>query len=132
MIRHWQPEDIPQIVVIEEQTQIAPWSVETFQKCFLSHYQGWVIEEDDEKISGFAVVSLQMGECHVLNICIKPPFQHQGAGIAYLEVRCSNSHAIRMYQRMGFSEVGQRKAYYPGIKEREDALVLALDLVNML
>lgn len=146
MIRHWQSEDIPAVILIEEKTQLAPWSLQTFEQCFVLNYLGWVLEEKST-IIGFAVASLQAGECHILNICIDPPFQNQGKGrelfahvlasakvcgaeIAYLEVRRSNVHAIRLYRKMGFSEVGQRKEYYPGTPRREDALVLALDLIN--
>jgi ribosomal-protein-alanine N-acetyltransferase len=52
-----------------------------------------------------------------------------GAGWVWLEVRMSNQRAIRLYQRNGYSVVGQRKNYYPvGPAEREDAVVMNLQL----
>ncbi|MEY4059780.1 MAG: hypothetical protein RL551_1027, partial [Pseudomonadota bacterium] len=45
-----------------------------------------------------------------------------------LEVRPSNDSALKLYQRLGYEQIGVRKNYYPvdatsGL--REDALVLA-------
>ena len=43
-----------------------------------------------------------------------------------LEVRVSNFRAIRLYQQLGFIQVGERRGYYPTADEhlREDALVM--------
>jgi ribosomal-protein-alanine N-acetyltransferase len=101
--------------------------------------------EQDDKIIGFALISLVTGECHILNICIHPDYQHQGFGhyllrhvlntaknlgsiMAYLEVRRSNTKAINLYEKIGFAQIGDRKNYYPAAKGREDALVFAKDL----
>ncbi len=45
----------------------------------------------------------------------------------FLEVRPSNQVAIKLYESMGFEQIGLRRAYYPGNEGREDALVLALE-----
>ena len=54
--------------------------------------------------------------------------RRQGAGTTFLEVRPSNPRAVRLYQGMGFCEVGVRRGYYPDVKGREDALVMAISL----
>jgi ribosomal-protein-alanine N-acetyltransferase len=46
----------------------------------------------------------------------------------YLEVRPSNLIAYKLYESLGFNEVGVRPNYYPAFVGREDALVLAMDL----
>ena len=43
---------------------------------------------------------------------------------AFLEVRPSNTAAIRLYQSMGFEHVGIRRGYYQAVGGREDAAVL--------
>jgi len=53
--------------------------------------------------------------------------RHQ-AETSFLEVRPSNVAALALYHRFGFTEVGLRRAYYPGDKDREDAVILALQL----
>ena len=49
-------------------------------------------------------------------------------GEAYLEVRPSNTAAIRLYQSLGFQQVGVRRGYYQAVGGREDAAVLRLPL----
>lgn len=55
--------------------------------------------------------------------------QRGGADAMLLEVGVANVAATCLYRRLGFAEVGRRKAYYDhGPIGREDALVLRLDL----
>jgi ribosomal-protein-alanine N-acetyltransferase len=51
-----------------------------------------------------------------------------GLGEAFLEVRPSNLAAIRLYQRLGFEQIGVRRGYYQAPDGREDAIVLKLKL----
>ena len=53
-----------------------------------------------------------------------------GAGVAeaFLEVRPSNLAAIRLYQRLGFEQIGIRRGYYQAPDGREDAIVLKREL----
>jgi ribosomal-protein-alanine N-acetyltransferase len=42
-----------------------------------------------------------------------------------LEVRPSNTRALRIYERYGFKQIGRRKGYYPAAdQQREDAIVM--------
>ena len=52
-----------------------------------------------------------------------------GAARVFLEVRPSNPHAIALYHDEGFNEIGRRPRYYPSHDGREDALVMAMELV---
>jgi ribosomal-protein-alanine N-acetyltransferase len=47
----------------------------------------------------------------------------------FLEVRPSNPNAIALYASEGFVRIGQRPRYYPAKDGREDAIVMALELV---
>ena len=133
--------DLPQIQAIEGATQVAPWAQESFLLCFESGYPSWVLELDG-KIIGFIILVLQVDECHILNLAVATPYQHQGLGqqlllqgieysraehamVIYLEVRCSNTRAVRLYQKIGFQQIGERKDYYRVLQQHEDALVLA-------
>ena len=96
-------------------------------------------------IIGYGILSIAAGECHFLNICIAPEHQQRGYGArlvaqllqvarqarartARLEVRASNIAAFRLYDKMGFNEIGIRKGYYPARNGREDALIFAREL----
>jgi ribosomal-protein-alanine N-acetyltransferase len=43
-------------------------------------------------------------------------------------VRPSNGAARRLYDKLGFNEIGVRRDYYPAERGREDALILAKQL----
>ena len=47
-----------------------------------------------------------------------------GVTEAFLEVRPSNLAAIRLYQKLGFEQIGIRRGYYQAPDGREDAIVL--------
>jgi len=85
------------------------------------------------------------GECHILNLCVRPDKQGRGLGrrmlrrllalarnhkadTAFLEVRVSNRLAIGLYEADGFCEVGMRRGYYPAAGGREDAVIMARPL----
>lgn len=144
MLRILRETDLPLLLKIESLTQIAPWTMDTFQHCMRSGYQSWVIEQDNIPVA-FIFITSDAGECHILNVCVHPDFQRRGLGsqlikyalhkafltgahFAYLEVRRSNVKAISLYKAMGFNQISERKNYYPHPKGREDALVFAKDL----
>lgn len=136
--------DIPDIVNIENATQHFPWTLDIFQRCLQIGYIGWVLEEQ-EHIIGFIIVSMQNGECHIMNLAVHPSFQRQGHAEALLsealkaaekkgmvqvllEVRKSNQPAINLYEKMNFIQIAERKNYYPARSGHEDALLFAKDL----
>lgn len=149
MLRNMYKADLPAVLAIEEAVHIAPWNEATFMMCFQSGYSAWVLEADD-KIVGFIIVSLRAQECHILNLCVMHTYQRkgygrqlleyaltqarrEGIGIAYLEVRRSNTRAIALYQKMKFLKIGERENYYPTVAgHEEDALIFAKSLVDAL
>ena len=50
----------------------------------------------------------------------------------FLEVRVSNEPAIRLYEKLGYEQVGLRKDYYPLTSGgREDAIVMKKRLIRL-
>lgn len=144
MLRTMFKGDLQRLVAIEAAAHATPWTEETFKACFEAGYTGWVIERD-EQVIGFVMVSVRLGECHILNLCVDRTYQRQGMGrqllrqaldnarqqgcaVAYLEVRRSNTRAIALYQKERFRLIGMRKEYYVTVNGKEDALVLARSL----
>jgi len=136
--------DLNQLVAIEALTQLAPWSLDVFVRCWEAGYRGWVIEQD-QQIVGFVIASYQANEAHILDLCVHPIYQRQGFGkqlieqaltsarsqnisTSFLEVRRSNRAAIALYDSLGYIQIGERKQYYPAKEGREDALIFAKDL----
>ena len=133
--------DFPVVLEIENRSYEFPWTEGIFHDCMRFGYSSWVIEID-RKIIGYAVMSMAVQECHILNICIDPKSQSQGIGrrflleilsiaqarkadTAFLEVRPTNTRALSLYFSEGFNEIGNRRDYYPAKFGREDAIILA-------
>jgi ribosomal-protein-alanine N-acetyltransferase len=141
-------EDLAAVLEIEAKNYNFPWNESIFKDCLNSNnYSNWVCEELDV-IVGYSIVSILAGEAHIMNICVDPGVKKKGVGskllenmidnsrkkaeTIFLEVRPSNEAAIALYKKRGFNEIGIRKGYYPSVQgEREDAVMLALDLVSL-
>lgn len=140
--RRMQPVDVDAVVAIEVTVYSHPWTTGNFTDSLSAGYECWVQEEAGEMVA-YAVMMVAAGEAHLLNLSVAAPHQRRGhgkdfvrflAGVArqggaerlYLEVRPSNLAARGLYQRMGFSQIGMRRGYYPAIGGREDALVMEL------
>lgn len=136
--------DVRAVMEIERRAYQFHWTEGIFRDCLRVGYCCWVMELAGA-VAGYGVMSLVVGEAHLLNICIAPEWQRRGYGRfllghftalaeergasqMFLEVRLSNAPALALYRSEGFNEVGMRKNYYPDEQGREDALILARDL----
>lgn len=144
--RRMRAEDLDAVAAIEAAAYAFPWSRTIFADCLRAGYECIVLIRAGT-IVGYGVLSAGAGEAHVLNVCTAPAEQRNGYGrrtllrlldIArwhrcervFLEVRPSNPHAIALYESLGFNEFGRRPNYYPAKKGREDALVMAMELLG--
>ena len=142
-LRPMQMDDVPAVMAIENQAYEFPWTEGIFNDCLRNHYHCHVYEAGNQIIA-YAVMSIGVDECHLLNICVSENFRNQGIGrhvieymlalghrlnmrTVFLEVRNSNSGAFSLYHKLGFNEVGIRENYYPAKNGREDAMVLAYE-----
>ena len=136
--------DLDLVVKNETAAYDYPWTKRIFIDCLRSGYQSWVLANKQE-IAAHGVMSVAIGECHLLTLCVHPEFQRMGYGRrlftllldraatldakeCFLEVRVSNHKAISLYRSIGFAQIGERSNYYPGDTGREDALILARSL----
>lgn len=144
-IRRMQMEDLPQVLQNERRGYTHPWSEGIFKDCLTHGHECWLMLFS-KKVVGHGIVSVAAGESHLLNVCVHPECQGNGFGRAmvehllvrarernascmFLEVRPSNVVAHQLYEKLGFNEVGRREDYYPAYVGREDALVLAKELL---
>ena len=141
LIRPMRPEDVAEVIAVEHSAYTHPWSEGILRDCLRVGYSCWVCELGDA-IVGHAVMSVAIGEAHLLNICVGPRWQGRGVGrrllrrllriarernadTMFLEVRASNVGARGLYESEGFGEIGRRRDYYPADRGREDAIVYA-------
>ena len=130
---------IEQIAELEKLCFSDPWSVKSISTELSNPLSLWIVAMDGENLAGYVGSQSVMGWADMMNLAVHPDYRRMGIGenlIAYLvsglkekdvtcltlEVRVSNEPAIRLYTKLGFTEVGRRPGYYHNPKE--DALIL--------
>ena len=122
--------DVDQVHAIEARTFTEAWSQQSFvdemekNKC-----ARYLVAEEDGRVLAYAGAWLVFEEGHITNIAVSEEARGRGIGTAVtralmqyaanlgvqymtLEVRKSNLIAQKMYQSLGFVELGVRKRYY--------------------
>lgn len=145
LLRPMREDDVPLVVEAERDSYAFPWSEPVFRDCLRVGYLCRVLEID-HRLSGYGILSVGAGEAHILNVCVRPEYRCRGLGRRlvtalcelaraagaehlFLEVRPSNTTAIRLYQSLGLTQVGLRRGYYQAANGREDAIVMRLRLI---
>lgn len=144
LIKEMQFTDLEEVLNIENDLYDVPWTKKIFADC-LNYYKCFVvIDEDNNKIIGYGIISIVLDESHLLNIGIDKYYQNKGLGYKltnflinyakvcntrkmYLEVRESNKKALSLYKKFGFEQFGIRKNYYETKEGREDAINMVLN-----
>jgi len=143
-MRSMQDGDIDEVMAVEVQAYEFPWTKGTMRDCLRAGYCCWVYLQGD-RIIGYSIMSVAVGEANILNVTIHPDMQGHGLGrkllermltlasqqqadTAFLEMRASNRVASSLYDAMGFNEIGVRRNYYPAKGGREDAILMAKTL----
>ncbi|MDO7907232.1 ribosomal protein S18-alanine N-acetyltransferase [Paenibacillus sp. JX-17] len=137
-------EDIPDVLVIEEESFTLPWTQEAFRNELTNnHFARYMIMELDHQPIGYAGMWTIMDEAHITNIAVRTAYRGRKLGerlldelmrtAAYmgmvrmtLEVRVSNHVAQGLYEKKGFRPAGLRKGYYSD--NNEDAMIMWADL----
>ncbi|MGN8896582.1 ribosomal protein S18-alanine N-acetyltransferase [Flavonifractor sp. HCP28S3_F3] len=133
---------LSQVEAIERACFSHPWSATLLEQELYNDMISLVVAEgEDGTVLGYGEVRAILDEGTLEKIAVAPQFRRQGvaeeilksylrlgqAHLAFLtlEVRESNTPAIRLYEKLGFREVGRRKNYYR--EEHEDALLMTVE-----
>ena len=136
--------DLDDVAALEASLQAFPWSRGNFADSISGGHSVWVLRIGGQLV-GFSIVMSVLDEAHLLNIGIARHYHGQGYGARllrhamqcardggalklFLEVRPSNDRAVALYRHFGFRQIGLRKAYYPALDGREDALIFDKEL----
>lgn len=120
--------------------QYSPWSRKIFEDCLTKPYFAYSLDLDHKPL-GYYIGMTVLDEVTLMDIVVSA--KHQGNGLGksllqhfmaqckqdniqqiWLEVRESNTPAIKLYDNAGFIVVEQRVNYYPSEKGKEDALIM--------
>jgi ribosomal-protein-alanine N-acetyltransferase len=119
------------------------WNEDRVERCLRNRDCVVLAARDRRRVIGFAIMEFYAIHAHLNLLAVQPGFQRQGigkqllewleasartAGIfkVHLELRANNDGARAFYEKLGFTEVGRKAAYYDG---REDAVRMSHDLV---
>ena len=132
-------DDADAVAELELKCFAMPWSRADFFRELKNELAEYVIGELDKKIVAYAGAWVSFDQAEVMHIAVAPELRGQGVGTLIfgelikavkargatsitLEVRPSNTAAIKLYENFGLKSVGRRKGYY--LDNGEDALIM--------
>jgi len=141
-IREAAEADLEQVLAIERQSFLHPWSEPFFSR--LLREAIFMVCEEEREVVGFLVGELdslpgQKGPSgHLLNLAVSPHYRRKGVGTrlleaflrlchqagstnVYLEVRVGNTLAVQFYHRRGFKTACRIPHFYG---DGEDAYLM--------
>ncbi|OYT28039.1 MAG: ribosomal-protein-alanine N-acetyltransferase [Thermofilum sp. ex4484_82] len=151
IIREFKPSDLETVLLINKTCLPENYPAYFFMQHHVNFPKSFLVAENDEKIVGYVMCRVEHGllhtkkiwgkKGHIISIAVIPEERHKGIGKAlmkkalealknvykvdeyYLEVRVTNTVAINLYRKLGFSIVKRLKGYY---LDGEDAFLMAM------
>lgn len=152
-IRRCEEQDIPSVIEINLAALPEHYSDYFFESILKELPEAFIVAELDNKIVGYIMCKIEFGfsnfrklgfvkKGHVVSVAVLEEHRGKGLGRAlmlegingsmhkksdeiYLEVRVSNTGAIKMYELLSFETKSRLRSYY---RDGEDAYLMALEL----
>lgn len=135
--------DIPQVLKIETECFVRPWTAGDIEYAVLNERHFFVgAFTDDRTLCGYGSCEYVLDEGNIGNIATAENFRRRGIAkeimneimrvgsekfgtrAFFLEVRSSNAAAICLYEKLGFVKYAVREGYYTLPDGREDAIMM--------
>ena len=133
------PQHVAAVAELEKICFSMPWSENAIAGELNNPLSLWLVALQDGGVVGYVGSQSVLQEADMMNLAVNPAWRKMGVGqqlvealiarlkaektyCITLEVRSSNTPAIRLYEKLGFQQVGRRPGYYQNPKE--DALIL--------
>lgn len=133
------PQHVAAVAELEKTCFSMPWSENAIAGELNNPLSLWLVALQDGGVVGYVGSQSVLQEADMMNLAVDPACRKMGVGqqlvealiarlkaentyCITLEVRSSNTPAIRLYEKLGFQQVGRRPGYYQNPKE--DALIL--------
>ena len=134
---------LPQVERLEQRCFSVQWTEAQLRAQLPDDRHVFLVAERGDEVLGYVGLMHVLDEGYISNVAVSPDCRRQGIGAALiaeltrragrlelafltLEARASNAPAIRLYEKMGFRQVGRRKRYYQ--RPEEDAVLMTLFL----
>ncbi len=131
------------LALLEKQCFSVPWSESALRAELEKENSRFFVAITKNEVSGYIGANNVLGEVYIDNIAVFYNYRGFGIGTALLkhlinvskeencdlltlEVRLSNTPARKLYEKLGFKEVGVRKNFYD--QPREDGIIYTLYL----
>lgn len=152
VIRRCDPSDIIPVMEINMKTLPEHYSDYFYESLLAELPEAFLVAEAERKLVGYIMCKIEYGfsnfkklgfvkKGHVVSVAVLPENRQKGIGRAlveeaisgvklkrsdelYLEVRCSNNEAIKLYEKLGFIIKHRLKAYY---RDGEDAYLMTIE-----
>ena len=132
---------ISAIAEIERQCFSKPWSENAIAAELENESAYFYVAKLNGEAVGYIGMHCAADECYIANVGVLKKYRNMGVGSALvkyaadtaqrmnmsfisLEVRPSNTTAVRIYERLGFERVGLRKNFYS--EPKEDGAIMTL------
>ena len=146
-IREMYAADLSKVLEIEHMCFTTPWDIRSFE--YELDYKDTILKVAvlNNQIIGYVCVRTILDVTHILNLAVLPEFRRRGIGsmllrdalnelkrlkpdinLITLEVRESNTAAIKLYEKFGFKVMGKRISYYD--KPHENAIIMGLSTAH--
>lgn len=130
---------VSQVADLEKLCFSDPWSEKSVASELDNPLSIWLVAVEGERLAGYVGSQTVLDETDMMNIAVHPDYRRRGVAeqlveqlvealkqrgsrCLTLEVRASNEPARKLYEKLGFQQIGLRKNYYRN--PREDALIL--------
>lgn len=138
MIRRFKPADLQRVYEIEAKSFKDPYHPLFLISLYEQYGDTFLVAEQNGKVVGYVIARKVNAKGHIIAIAVDPEHRCRGIGRAlmlaveeelkkkgvtefWLEVRVSNTRAVKFYRRLGYIERGILKGYYA---DGEDAILL--------
>ena len=135
-------EDIPYVAELEAACFSVPFTEKALNELFLNTSWHFFVATENDTVVGYISFYCILDETEIVNVCVMPELRGKGIGRALtkcaidfnkeingsrvmLEVRKSNTPAIKLYESLGFISVGVSKNHYK--LPTEDAILMNLE-----
>ena len=135
-------EDIPFVARLEAVCFSMPFTEKALNELFLNTSWHFFVATENDTVVGYISFYCILDETEIVNVCVMPELRGKGIGRALtkcaidfnretngskvmLEVRKSNTPAIKLYESLGFIPVGVSKNHYK--LPTEDAILMNLE-----
>lgn len=153
MVRPAESTDIPDIVLINQETLPENYPEHFFRELFERYSKAFFVVETEGKLLGYIMCRMEGGVSnfglrwvrrgHIVSVAVLPGYRRQGlatqliqestkalateynAKEVILEVRITNLPAIKLYEKLGFQRIRTLNSYY---RNGENAQLMAIQM----